>query len=193
MKLLMHTCCAPCSVYCIDNLRDEKIEPTLYWFNPNIHPYQEYKQRRDCLKEYSNSINVKAIFEEDYGLREFCKNTVNSLKTRCQDYCYPVRLEQTAKYAKENGFDAITTTLLVSPYQKHEIIHELGDKIAKKHGLVFLYRDFRVGFREGQAKAREAGLYMQKYCGCIFSEEDRYVKKKKDALSLPEGFEWRRK
>ena len=76
MKLLMHTCCAPCSVYCIDSLRKEEIEPTVYWYNPNIHPYMEYKARRDCLKEYTNSINVEAIFEEDYGLDEFCKNVV---------------------------------------------------------------------------------------------------------------------
>ena len=177
MKLLLHTCCAPCSVYCIDSLREESIEPTVYWFNPNIHPYMEYKARRDCLKEYTKSINVEAIFEEDYGLDDFCKNVVKSLETRCQDYCYPVRLEQTAKYAKENGFDTISTTLLVSPYQKHDIIKELGEKISKKYGIDFLYRDFRVGFRKGQEKAREKGLYMQKYCGCIFSEEDRYKKK----------------
>ena len=174
MKLLLHTCCAPCSVYCIDELRSENIEPTVYWFNPNIHPYMEYKARRDCLKEYTKSINVNAIFEENYGLDNFCKNVSNSLETRCKDYCYPVRLEQTAKYAKENGFDTISTTLLVSPYQKHEIIKELGENISKKYGVKFLYRDFRVGFREGQTKAREIGLYMQKYCGCIFSEEIRY-------------------
>ena len=190
MKLLMHTCCAPCSVYCIDELRSEEIEPTVYWFNPNIHPYMEYKSRRDCLKEYTKSINVNAIFEEDYGLKEFCKNTINNLETRCQDYCYPVRLEQTAKFAKENGYDTITTTLLVSPYQKHDIIHELGDKIAKQYGLQFLYRDFRVGFREGQAKAREIGLYMQKYCGCIFSEESRYLNYNQEMLRLPEGFKF---
>lgn len=176
MKLLMHTCCAPCSVYCIDSLREEGIEPTIYWYNPNIHPYMEYKARRDCLKEYTQSINVQATFEEDYGLDNFCKNVVNSLETRCTDYCYRVRLEQTAKYAKKNGYDAITTTLLVSPYQKHEELKQIAEEIAKKYGLTFLYRDFRVGFRDGQAKARELGLYMQKYCGCIFSEEDRYRK-----------------
>ena len=189
MKLLMHTCCAPCSVYCIDELRSENIEPTVYWFNPNIHPYMEYKARRDCLKEYTTNINVDAIFEEDYGLRDFCKNVVNKLDTRCQDYCYPVRLEQTAKFAKENGFDTISTTLLVSPYQKHDIIHDLGEKIAKQYGIEFLYRDFRVGFREGQAKARERGLYMQKYCGCIFSEEMRYNSHNTTKPSIPNGYE----
>ena len=80
MKLLLHTCCAPCSVYCIDELKSENIEPTVYWFNPNIHPYMEYKERRDCLKEYTKSINVEAIFEENYGLREFCKNVITDLE-----------------------------------------------------------------------------------------------------------------
>ena len=188
MKLLMHTCCAPCCVYCIDKLRNENIEPTVYWFNPNIHPYMEYKSRRDCLKEYTKSIGIDAIFEENYGLKEFCKNVVDRLDTRCQDYCYPVRLEQTAKYAKENGFDTISTTLLVSPYQKHDIIHNLGEKIAKEYGLEFLYRDFRVGFREGQAKAREIGLYMQKYCGCVFSEEMRYYNRNPIQTSNTNGY-----
>ena len=102
MKLLLHTCCAPCSIYCIESLRKENIEPTLYWYNPNIHPYQEYKSRRDCLKEYSKLINVQTVFEEEYGLRAFCKNVVNDLKNRCINYCYKLRLEQTAKYASEN-------------------------------------------------------------------------------------------
>lgn len=164
----MHTCCAPCSVYCIDELRSGNIEPVIYWFNPNIHPYMEYKARRDCLKEYTKNINIEAIFEENYGLDEFCKNVVNGLETRCEDYCYPVRLEQTAKYAKEHGYTHFTTTLLVSPYQKHEMIKNIGEKIAKNYELEFLYRDFRVGFREGQAKAREIGLYMQKYCRLHF-------------------------
>ena len=174
MKLLLHTCCAPCSVYCIDSLRKEEIEPTVYWFNPNIHPYMEYKSRRDCLKDYTKNINIDAIFEENYGLRDFCENVINDLENRCRAYCYPVRLEQTAKYAKENGYDAFSTTLLVSPYQNHEAIIEVAKAMEEKYGVKFLYRDFRVGFREGQLKARELGLYIQKYCGCIFSEEMRY-------------------
>jgi hypothetical protein len=162
-------------------LKCEDIEPTIYWYNPNIHPYKEYKARRDCLKEYTKSINVKAIFEEEYGLKEFCKNVVSDLENRCSNYCYRVRLEQTAKYAKENGYDAFSTTLLVSPYQKHEALKEIGEELAKKYGIEFIYRDFRIGFREGQNKAREIGLYMQKYCGCIFSEEmSSLARQKKD-------------
>ena len=179
MKLLLHTCCAPCSVYCIDSLRKEDIEPTVYWFNPNIHPYLEYKARRDTLKEYTKSINVEAIFEENYGLKEFCKNVIENLDDRCSSYCYKIRLEQNAKYAKENGFDAFTTTLLISPYQNHEELIRIGNEMAEKYKIEFLYRDFRPGFREGQSKARELGLYMQKYCGCVFSEEDRYLRHNK--------------
>ncbi len=189
MKLLLHTCCAPCSVYCIDSLRKEGIEPTVYWYNPNIHPYIEYKTRRDTLKEYAKSIDVQAIFEEDYGLREFCKNVICDLENRCENYCYKIRLTQTAKYAVENGFDTISTTLLVSPYQKHDILKKQAQEIAKEYGIEFLYRDFRVGFREGQAKARELGLYMQKYCGCIFSEESIYYNRNNTKPSLPEGYE----
>ncbi len=174
MNLLLHTCCAPCSVYCIENLRKDGIEPTIYWYNPNIHPYTEYKLRRDCLKEYTKSIGIEAIFEEKYGLDEFCKNVIGDLENRCKNYCYITRFEQTAKYARENGFDTFSTTLLVSPYQKHDAIKEIAEQIANKYELNFLYRDFRTGFREGQAKARELSLYMQKYCGCIFSSEIRY-------------------
>ena len=145
----------------------------------------EYKARRDCLKQYTELINVNAIFEDEYGLRKFCNNVISDLENRCQNYCYQVRLKQTAKHAVENGFDTISTTLLVSPYQKHDILKKQGEEIAKEYGLNFLYRDFRIGFREGQAKARELGLYMQKYCGCIFSEEDRYLRHKKDKPTVP--------
>ena len=189
MKLLLHTCCAPCSVYCIDSLREEGIEPTVYWYNPNIHPYMEYKARRDCLKEYTKNINVQAIFEENYGLDEFCKNVIGDLENRCSNYCYRVRLERTAKYAKENGYDSFSTTLLVSPYQKHDVIIKVAEEMAIKYNVKFLYRDFRIGFREGQNKARELGLYMQKYCGCVFSEEMRYYNRNRMQASNTNGYE----
>ena len=103
MKLLMHTCCAPCSVYCVDSLRAENIEPTIFWYNPNIHPFTEYKARRECLKDYAKMINTKLILKEEYGLDEFCKNVVVDISNRCVNYCYPKRLTETVKYAAENG------------------------------------------------------------------------------------------
>ena len=176
MKVLMHTCCAPCSISCIDMLRKETIEPVLYWFNPNIHPYMEYKARRDTLIEYSKMINAELIIDENYGLREFCKNVADDISNRCINYCYKVRMEQTVKYAKEHGYDAFTSTLFVSPYQNHEELKRICEELSKEYGIEFLYRDFRPGFRDGQNEARELGLYMQKYCGCVFSEEERYSK-----------------
>lgn len=189
MKLLMHTCCAPCSVYCIDNLREQNIEPTLYWYNPNIHPYKEYQARRDCLKDYANNIGITAIFEEEYGLKEFCKNVIDDLENRCTNYCYKVRLEKTIQYAKQNGYDTFTTTLFVSPYQKHDQLKKICEELAQKYDINFLYIDFRAGFRQGQAKARELGLYMQKYCGCVFSEEMRYYNRNSIQTSNTNGYE----
>src|SRR5574344_2601687 len=104
MKILMHTCCAPCSVYCIESLKNENIaDITAYWYNPNIHPYMEYKARLDCFKTYMESINIPYCINDNYGLREFTKNVIGDLENRCQNYCYKVRLEATVKYAKENG------------------------------------------------------------------------------------------
>lgn len=193
MKLLMHTCCAPCSVYCIDELRKNGIEPTLYWYNPNIHPYTEYVKRKDCLKEYSKKINVKAIFEDEYGLDVFCKNVVENINARCVNYCYPVRLRKTFEYAKANGYDTVTTTLLYSIYQKHDFIKKLMEDLSKEFGINFLYIDFRKGFWQGHQKAIEQGLYMQKYCGCIFSEEMRYYNHNATKPSIPNGYEIPRK
>ena len=189
MKLLMHTCCAPCSVYCIDTLRKEGIEPTLLWYNPSIHPYTEYVLRRDGLKEYSKKIGVNAIFEDEYGLEPFCKEVINDVKTRCIKYCYPIRLRHTFEYAKEHGYDTVTTTLLYSIYQKHDYIKHLMEKYSEEYGIKFLYKDYRVGYWEGHQKAHELGLYMQKYCGCIFSEEMRYYNRNPIQTSNTNGYE----
>ena len=150
----------------------------MYWFNPNIHPYAEYKARRDCLVEYAKLVNADLRLDDAYGLDEFCKNVSGKLTTRCVDYCYPKRLRAACEYAKKNGFDAISTTLLYSIYQKHDFIAKLMQELAKEYDLEFVYRDFREGWREGQDEARRVGLYMQKYCGCVFSEEESAIGRK---------------
>ena len=96
-------------------------------------------------------------------------------ENRCT-YCYETRLRKTAEFAAEHGFKQFTTTLLASVYQKHELIAAAGERFGKEFGVEFLYRDFRPNFRAGNQRARELGFYMQKYCGCVFSEEDRYKK-----------------
>lgn len=175
-QILLHICCAPCSVAVIKQLQEEGLAPTGYWYNPNIHPYQEYKARRDTLIEYAKSIGLPLYIKEEYGLDPFTKAVADHIDQRCT-YCYTVRMEQTAKAAKELGFAAFTTTLTVSPYQNHGLIHEAAKRAAKRHGVTYRPYDFSPRFREGQAQARALELYMQKYCGCIYSEEERYSTK----------------
>lgn len=126
MKTLMHICCAPCSVYCIESLRAEGIEPVGFWYNPTIHPYTEYRSRRDCLRDYAQQVNLTLIEQDEYGLRDFVRRVADHIEGRCAD-CYAIRLEQTAAYAAAHGYDSFTTTLLVSPYQKHELIRQIGE------------------------------------------------------------------
>lgn len=183
IRLLLHTCCAPCSVYCVRSLRQEGIEPTAFWYNPNIHPYTEYAARRDTLIAYTKSVGQALVIHEDYGLRHFVQAVAEDIDRRC-DHCYTLRLEETARFAAENGFTHFSSTLFVSPYQNHRRMQEIAEQMAKRYGAAFLYRDFRPGFREGQAIAREQGLYLQKYCGCIFSEEERYAAKIQRDLKL---------
>lgn len=177
MKTLLHTCCAPCSIKCVETLRAEGIEPTALWYNPNIHPTTEWKMRRKTLMEYAKSIDMKLELAGEYGLRKFLTG-IDSFDNRCH-FCYTSRLQFAAQFAAEHGYDSFSTTLLISPYQNHALLREIGEQQAAVFGVSFLYRDFRPYFREGQDAARELGLYMQKYCGCIFSEEDRYKKRKK--------------
>lgn len=178
MKTLLHICCAPCSIACIDTLRQEGIEPVGFWYNPNIHPFTEYKMRKNTLVEYAKSIDLKLEIENEYGLRRFIEGVYPNFDNRCA-FCYTLRFEETARYAAEHGFDQFTSTLFVSPYQNHALMREVAERAAEKYGVAYLHRDFSPRFREGQDKARELGLYMQKYCGCIFSEEDRYKKRPK--------------
>ena len=186
-KTLMHVCCAPCSVSCITTLRQEGIEPVGFWYNPNIHPYMEHAARRDCLVDYAKRVGMSLYVQEDYGLRDFCRAVCDDIDHRC-GYCYGIRLYAAAKFAAEHGFRSFTSTLFVSPYQDHEKMGEIAEAAGRMYGVEFLYRDFRTGFREGQAIAREEQLYMQKYCGCVFSEGERYDKKIQRDLKEPLKF-----
>ena len=191
-RLLLHTCCAPCSTYVVDKLRKDGYDDiTAYWYNINIHPFTEYKMRLDTLKQYAEMINLPLVIDYDYGIREFTRNVANNIDARCY-FCYYSRLERTVKYAKENGYDSFSTTLLVSPYQKHELIIKIANELSEKYEIPFIYQDFREGFRIGQQMARDAGLYMQKYCGCIYSEEMRYYNRNPIQTSNTNGYEMRK-
>ena len=175
MKTLLHICCAPCANQCIDSLRGEGVELTGFWYNPNIHPFTEYRARRNCLQDYAKNIALPLIMEDSYALRPFVREVAEDLSNRCGK-CYRMRLFETAKSAKELGFDSFTSSLFISPYQNHELMREVAQEAADTYGITFLYRDFRPLFKAGQEKARELEFYMQKYCGCVFSEEERYRK-----------------
>ena len=125
--------------------------------------------------DYAKTIGLELIVHGEYGLRPFVKVVAEDIDGRCVE-CYRMRMCAAAQYAAENGFTHFTSTLFVSPYQNHELMKQVAEEAAEEFGVAFLYRDFRPYFREGQDRARELGLYMQKYCGCVFSEEDRYSK-----------------
>ena len=178
MKTLLHICCAPCANQCVTSLREENIEVTGFWYNPNIHPFTEYRARRNCLREYAQSVELPLIEQDRYALRPFVRAVAEDIAHRCVK-CYEMRLFETARVAKEQGFDSFTSSLFISPYQNHQLMIEVARQAAEAYGVEFLYRDFRELFKPGQEYAKEHCFYMQKYCGCVFSEEERYLKAKK--------------
>lgn len=174
MRLLLHICCGPCSIFPFQQLQERAIEIVGFYFNPNIHPFTEYRLRKQALLDYAKLKSIQIVCPE-YRPEDFFRRIVEKEQPpgRCQ-ICWHYRLEYTAEYAKENGFDAFSTTLLISPYQDHLAIKRIGEDVANRFRIDFLYEDFRTGFRESQASAKQRGLYRQKYCGCIFSEMERY-------------------
>lgn len=176
MNILLHVCCGPCSIYPTKHLGEEGKNFTLYYFNPNIHPYREFKKRLNTLREYCQLKRYKLVADKSYPLEQTVAGMLNEQGVRCA-YCYRVRLEKAAEYAKANGYDAFSSTLLVSPYQKHEMIKATALAAAQKYDIPFYYEDFRTGYQEGAEISIRLGMYRQPYCGCIFSERDRYEKK----------------
>jgi predicted adenine nucleotide alpha hydrolase (AANH) superfamily ATPase len=174
MKILMNICCSNCAIYPITVLTQRGFSIKGFWFNPNIHPYQEYKSRLNSLKKLQSLWSLDIEYEDFYGLKEYLRNVVNNEDRRCE-YCYSVRLEQTALRARYMNVDAFTTSLLVSPYQKFDMIIDIGRMMQEKYSVEFYIEDFRKGFGEGRRIARELELYRQKYCGCIYSEMERYL------------------
>lgn len=157
------------------------MEPVGFWYNPNIHPYLEYKARRDTLRQYAGEIGLELRENDFYGLRQFTAAVANDCEHRC-GYCYTCRMAETARYAAEHAFTHFTTTLLVSPYQNRELICAVGENMGRQYGVEFVPYDFRPRFREGQEEARALGLYLQKYCGCVYSEEERFSNRRKKEL-----------
>ena len=129
MNTLLHICCAPCANQCIEVLRADHIEVTGFWYNPNIHPFTEYRARRNCLRDYAQAIDLPLLERDDYGLRPFVRQVAEDIDHRCEK-CYEMRLFETARQAKAGGFDSFTSSLFISPYQNHALMQQTAQRAA---------------------------------------------------------------
>jgi predicted adenine nucleotide alpha hydrolase (AANH) superfamily ATPase len=182
MKILMHICCSNCCLYPLKTLFSKGIDVRGLWFNLNIHPYTEYRMRLESLQKLQKTWDLDIEFVDHYGLKEFLRAVVNNEDNRCT-FCYSVRLEETAKTAKKMGLDGFSTSLLASPYQKFDVIAGVGREMGNRYSIPFYCEDFRPGWKNSVALSKEIGLYRQKYCGCVYSEMERYLGKKQAANS----------
>ena len=171
MKVLLHTCCAPCLIYPLKALEEEGYEIMSFFYNPNIQPYEEYEKRLSCLNEFAQTKGAE-ITQGYYDIDRFFQDVVFNGRVRCSR-CYTLRLTETAKFARRNNYDAYSTTLLASPLQAVNIIEKIGKVLGEKYHIDFLDRNFRKGWNESVIASKELGLYRQNYCGCIYSQRDR--------------------
>ncbi|GAB4338478.1 MAG: epoxyqueuosine reductase QueH [Candidatus Abyssubacteria bacterium] len=178
MKTLLHICCGPCATYPVASLREAGHEVHGFFYNPNIHPLAEFKLRLDSLRKLLDAERLGATVHEDYDIEEYFRRVAFRESNRCA-VCYHLRLEKAAREAADRRFDAFTTTLLVSPYQKHDLIREIGHTVGLERGVEFYYEDFRPGWPQTRQMANRLELYRQKYCGCIYSERERSLAVKK--------------
>ncbi len=174
-KVLLHICCAPCTIYPLKHLRSEGAHVMGYFYNPNIHPYTEFAKRLQTLENYAKISLLPLTVDDSYELERFLTGALEHGKDRCL-FCYRMRLEKAFRKATEAGADAVTTTLLYSKYQRHEDIKAIGWELSGKYGVDFFYRDYRKGWNEGVEESKRLNMYRQNYCGCIFSEKERFVK-----------------
>jgi hypothetical protein len=175
MNILLHVCCGPCSIYPLLSLRQKGYSASGFFYNPNIHPFKEFKRRLTTLEGLSKKMTFPVHYDRQYGLQEYLRRVVFNEQERCR-ICYTMRLEIAAQKAMEVSAEAFSTTLLYSRYQNHALIKKICEGIAEKHGIPFYYEDFREGWQNGVDLSIEMDLYRQPYCGCIYSEQERYDK-----------------
>jgi predicted adenine nucleotide alpha hydrolase (AANH) superfamily ATPase len=171
MRLALHACCGPCLLEPYDALAADTDAIAVVYANPNIHGLDEYERRLDTLQAYAGErgISVRELdYEPALWMRE-AGRFGDDKRQRCRA-CYRLRLRMTAEWAAEHGYDAIATTLTVSPYQDAEAIREEGERAAAEAGIIYAGRDFRDRYREATRRSRELGMYRQRYCGCVLSQ-----------------------
>jgi predicted adenine nucleotide alpha hydrolase (AANH) superfamily ATPase len=186
MRILLHVCCGPCAVYPLQQLRLRGHEVTGLFYNPNIHPYQEFRRRIDAVRQFGAATGCAIEIDEHYGLTEYLRQVVFHEQERCP-LCYDMRLLRTVQTAAEGGYDAFSATLLYSRYQQHQLLIDRCEQLAGEYGTGFYYEDFRTGWQQGIDESIRMGLYRQPYCGCIYSEQERYDKqlRKRNKPSAP--------
>lgn len=172
-ELLLHICCGPCATHCVEFWQNEGYRVTLFWYNPNVHPYLEHQKRLDAARSLADKKNLDFVIWPEYEMPQYFRTVAGQEKDRC-GFCFNMRLSRTAQEASRMGIQAFSTTLLISPYQKHRLLQETGMRIQVEIGVQFLYRDLRNGFSHSRQLSKELELYGQQYCGCIYSEWERY-------------------
>ena len=172
---MLHICCGPCAIYPVQVLRRDAVDVMGFFYRHNIHPYTECLRRQETLKNYADRISLNVIYQKEYALEEFLRNVTHRESNRCA-YCYHERLHSTALVAKRSRSDGFTTTLLYSKFQNHDLIRSIGEAVGESIGIPFYYHDFRSGWKAGVDESRRLGMYRQPYCGCIYSEKERFFK-----------------
>ena len=176
MEILIHICCGPCGTYSVKSLQDSGYNVKGYFYNPNIHPYLEFKKRLESAAILADKYNIELLYDDNYGLLEFTRMVSGKEdKKRCIE-CFRERMVGTALKAKNIGINKFTTSLFISPYQPQNLIIKAGNEAAEQTGLEFLYFNFSKGYRDSIEYSKNFGMYRQKYCGCIFSEYERFAK-----------------
>lgn len=183
-RVLMHICCAPCAEFPVMIMRNEGYNLDVLYYNPNIHPIAEWNKRLENVNKFAQ-IKELQVFVDNTFLEEKWREHPSNIKENHCAMCYFMRMDFAAKFAAEHAYAAFTTSLLVSPYQNHDLLHKSAYNAAKRYNVKYIECDFRDGFRLGQEMARADELYCQKYCGCIFSlGETRFEKKLRKEFNL---------
>lgn len=178
-KLLLHACCGPCSSYVIEYLSNY-FDITIYYYNPNIYPEDEYLRRLNELIKFIKKFNDKiTVIEEKYNTKEYYDKikgleNLGERSKRCYN-CYKFRMDKAAIYAKHNNYDYFTTTLSISPYKNAEWLNEIGKNLETKYNINYLYADFKKknGYKRSLELSKEYKLYRQEYCGCVYSYQEK--------------------
>ena len=172
-KILVHTCCCHCAAYTLLSFREQSYDVTALWYNPNVHPFLEHEARRQALVKLTGRFDFPLITVECYDMPEYFRRIAGYEEERCIR-CYEMRLAKTAEVAKAKSFDSFSSSLLISPWQKHELIKETGERIAAEKGIPFIYADLRKHYSDSRRITKPLGLYRQQYCGCLYSEWERF-------------------